>query len=156
VWGAAADGTILVGVSRANGSDLFRLAPGASSWSSVEKPPAFPGAGTAVELRSVAATRSRVVAVGVDARGRPLVMASHDSLSWSPLPFEDPKARLNAVAVGRGTFVIAGWRLIRGHAHLALWLSKTGARWRRIGGTVADPIGIFVAVAPDRGRFTAV
>jgi hypothetical protein len=146
---ASSGQTILLDVARSNGSNLYRLSSGASSWSSVEKPPAFPSAGTAVVLESVAASTSRVITVGVDARGRPLLMASSNGRSWTRLPFDDPKARLNAISVNRGTFTIAGWRLIGGRAHLAVWTSRSGARWHRVGGGALDPIGIFVDIAAD-------
>ena len=150
---AATASTTMILLAGDGGSDMYRRGP-SGSWSTVDKPPAFPGStGDTAELRGVAALDGRVVAIGKDARGRPLVLASRDARSWTRVPLNDPQARLEAIAGNRHRFVIAGWRLVRGRARLALWTSDTGRTWRVIGGTALAPIGAFVDVEPDGRGF---
>ena len=157
-WGnvhiAATPTTTVLSLSGEGIADAYRR--GASgSWSVIDKPPAFPGAtGGNAELRGVAASPTRLVAIGQDARGRPLVLASRNARSWARAQFADSQARLLAVAHGRGGFAIAGWRLVEGRARVTLWTSKDGQRWRRLGGTALSPLGAFVDVEPDGNRFS--
>ncbi len=134
-------------------ADAYRRGP-AGRWSVIDRAPAFPGASGGVALlRDVAASRDRLVAVGHDARGRALILTSANARSWSRAPLPDPHARLEAVAVSHGVFAVAGWRLLKGKAHVALWTSTNGRRWRRLGGGALDPVGAFVDVAPDGAGF---
>ncbi len=134
-------------------NDAYRRGPN-GTWSVIDRPPAFPGAsGGTAELRGVAASASRLVAVGEDARGHPLVLTSRNARSWTRAPLPDTRARLLAVAFGRGVFAIVGWRLIDGRAHVALWTSTSGTGWRRLGGTVRSPVGAFVDVEPQGSGF---
>src|SRR5699024_9453269 len=127
------DGPVILLVAyNDSGSDAYRRGPD-GQWSAIDKPPAFPGAaGGASELRDVAASGRRVVAIGQDARGRPLVLTSTNARSWSRAPVPDRRARLLAIAENDGTFAIAGWRLVRGQAHVALWTSSTGRAWHLV------------------------
>ena len=134
-------------------ADAYRRGP-AGRWSVIDRAPAFPGASGGVALlRDVAASRDRLVAVGHDARGRALILTSANARSWSRAPLPDPHARLEAVAVSHGVFAVAGRRLLKGKAHVALWTSTNGRRWRRLGGGALDPVGAFVDVAPDGAGF---
>lgn len=152
---AASDGSRVVYlVTGDTGSQMFRRV--GTSWKRSDTGPAFPTKSrAAAELRDVGATSSRVVAVGNDGRNKPLVVVSANGATWRRSPFADSAARLLAVASDRGTLAIAGWRLIRGRAHLAIWTSRTGAKWRRVGGTALDPVGAFVDATPGSGGLLA-
>jgi hypothetical protein len=153
---AAADGsqTMLV-VGREGGSRLLRSANG-GAWTRADQGPAFPSkTSTGAELRDVASGSGRLIAVGTDGQGRPLVMLRARGSGWVRVPFDDPAARFEAIAANRGTFAIVGWRKLSGRARLAIWTSKNGRSWLRIGGTTAQPVGAFVDVAPDGKRFLA-
>ena len=150
---AATSTTVVLTLSGEGAADAYRRGPN-GAWSVIDRPPAFPGArGDAAELRGVAASSSRLVAVGADARGRPLVLTSRNARAWTRAALPDTRARLLAVAFRRGVFAIAGWRLVNGRAHVALWTSTTGRDWRRVGGTAADPVGAFLDVAADAKGF---
>ncbi len=150
---AAGNVTVLL-VTRDTGSKLYRRLGG--EWKPVAGA-AFPAQdGVAASLDDVATTGGRVVSVGNDGRGRPLLMLRQGAGGWRRVAFRDPAARLLAVTANRGVFAIAGWRLIDGKAHLALWTSTTATTWRRLGGTRSDPVGAFADIAPDGNRFLAV
>jgi hypothetical protein len=151
---AATPTTTVLSLSGEGIADAYRR--GASgSWSVIDKPPAFPGAtGGNAELHGVAASPTKLVAIGQDARGKPLVLTSGNTRSWTRAPLADPRARLVAVSHGRGRFAIAGWRLVDGRARVALWISKDGRRWRRLGGTAVSPLGAFVDIEADGKRFS--
>jgi len=153
--GTAGNVTVVVDAGE-NGSDVYRRDQN-GDWLRVSRPPAFPEAqGVAAELVGVAATGSRMVAVGNDERGLALLMTSVDGRRWQRLPFTDKAARFTAVAANHGIFAIAGWRLVSGHARPAVWTSRTGTAWRRVGGTASVPIGAFADIAPDGDHFSAI
>jgi hypothetical protein len=104
----------------------------------------------------VAASGSRVVAIGQDSNARPLVMVSTAGGSWQRRPFSDRAARLLAISTRKGVFWAAGWRLVRGRAQMAVWTSVNGTRWQRLGGTAFDPVGAFVDIAATEGGLVAV
>jgi hypothetical protein len=152
----ASDGTKIVLIVRGqNGSQiLHRLG---SDWKRGDTGPAFPTSTPfATELRDVAVARGRLVAVGSDGHGRPLVMISPSGGIWRNVSFTDPAARLLVVTADRGLFSIAGWRLVQGRARLAIWTSRTGTGWRRLGGTREVPIGAFVDIAAGSAGLLAV
>jgi hypothetical protein len=144
----ASDGAkIVLAVRAETGSQLFRRL--GSKWKRVDAGPAFPAStAMASELRDVAVAGGRVIAVGNDGDERPLVMLSQRAGAWRRGSLPDRAARLSAVTSYRGVFAIAGWRLVRGRARLALWASRTGTNWRRLGGTSDVPIGAFVDISP--------
>jgi hypothetical protein len=153
---AASDGGKLLLVTLGEfGSRLHRRA--GSGWVRADTGSAFPRAGSAVELVDVAASRSRVIAIGQDGKGRPLVMDSAASGgTWHRRAFPDKAGRLLAIAADRGTFWAVGWRLVNGRARLAIWTSTNGARWQRRGGTALEPIGVFVDVVSSPAGLVAV
>lgn len=153
---AASDGTKIVYVVLGqNGSEMFHRT--GTEWMRGDKGPAFPTSTPfATALVDVAVAKSRVVAIGNDGNEKPLVMFSPSGGNWRKAPFADPAARLVAITSERGTFTIAGWRLIRGRAHLAFWTSRNGSTWRLLGGTRADPVGVFVDIAPSTSGLLAV
>jgi hypothetical protein len=152
---ASTGAKIVVAIRGQHGSQLFhRIAAG---WKRGDTGPAFPTSSpVAAELRAVAVAGQRVVAVGNDGQERPLVMISRGLGSWRKAPFADRAARLLAITAERGVFTIAGWRLVKGRAHLALWTSRTGAKWRRLGGTSNQPVGAFVDVTTSPSGLLAV
>lgn len=153
---AATSKVALVALRRDSGSDVFRRGP-SGLWSVVDKPPAFPKPKPSpAELRGIAVSGNRIVAIGNDASNGPLVLASRDGRSWTRVPFDDRAARFLSIAANRGTFVIAGWRLLRGRAHVSLWTSKDGRAWRRFGGETVNLSGAFVDVAADGRGFAAL
>lgn len=152
---AAGDATMLL-VTGEIGSRLYRSVA-SGEWKPVGGAPAFPDENAiAASLNDVAAAGGRVVAVGNDSRGDPLIMFSQGGAAWRRVALKDRAARFLAVTANRGVFAIAGWRLIDGRAHLALWTSSAGTNWKRLGGTRGDPIGAFTDIAPDGKRFLAV
>ena len=153
--GATATG-IVVAVLRNGGSNVYRRGS-SGTWSLVDRPPAFPSPDPKpAELRAVAVAGRRLVAVGSDAQGTPLVMLSRDGRSWTRGAFADRAAQLDAVAANGAVIAAVGWRLVRGLPRAALWTSVDGHAWRRIGGTVSAPLGGFVDVAADGRGFSAV
>ena len=147
---------MIVAVLRNGGSKVYRRG-GSATWSVVSRPPAFPASSPVpAELRGVAVAGRRLVAVGSDARGKPLVMLSRNGRSWTRGTFRDRTARLNAVAANGKDIVVVGWRLVRGTPRATLWTSVDGHAWHRIGGTVYAPLGAFVDVAADPRGFSAV
>jgi hypothetical protein len=145
--GAASDGTKIVYVVTADtGSQMFHRV--GNEWLRADRGPGFPSSKPrGALLLDVAAARGRIVAVGSDGNGKPLIMTSRSGASWTRAALPDGAAQLLAISAYRGTFTIAGWRLLRGRAHLALWTSRTGTAWRRIGGSRNDPVGAFVDLA---------
>jgi hypothetical protein len=153
---AATSQVIVVTATGEHRSDVFRRGPG-TSWVVVDRPPAFPAPNPAsAHLRDVAVAGARLVAIGDDGRGRPLVMLSPNGRRWSRAPFADRAAELYAVSGSRGTIAVAGTRFVRGQPHVAIWTSTSGRRWERFGGTRHDLIGAFVDIAPDRRGFLAL
>jgi len=157
VVSVASDGTRIVvsELADAGGSRMFGFDN--SRWERADVGPAFPSRdAAAAQLVDVAATASKTVAIGSDARERPLVLVTSDRRRWKRVSFPDAAARLEALTTVGSEFTIAGWRKIGGRAHLSTWTSRDGTRWRRLGGTTAFPIGAFLDVARDRNRFVAV
>ena len=153
---AASDGTKVVFVALGQyGSQMFHRV--GTEWLRGDKGAAFPTSTPfATALVDVAVAKSRVVAIGNDGHEKPLVMFSPSGGTWRKAPFTDPAARLVAITSERGTFTIAGWRLIRARAHLAFWTSRNGSTWRLLGGTRADPVGVFVDIVPSTSGLLAV
>jgi hypothetical protein len=143
----ASDGSkIVYGVTADTGSQLFHRV--GSEWVRADRGPGFPTSKPrGALLLDVATARGRIVAVGSDGDGKALIMRSRGGDSWTRAALPDGAAQLLAVAAYRGTFTIAGWRLLRGRAYLALWTSRTGTGWRRIGGSRNGPVGAFVDIA---------
>lgn len=137
------------------GSKLFQRE--GSTWKRGDAGPAFPASTPfASELRDIAVAKGRLVAVGNDGHERPIVMLSPKAGIWRRVAFTDRSARFLAVTSDRSGFTIAGWRLVKGRARLAIWTSRSGAAWRRLGGTQSEPIGVFVDVARDSSGLVAV
>jgi hypothetical protein len=127
-----------------------------SEWKRADTGRAFPvSTRYAAELRDVAVASRRVVAVGSDGTGKPLVMVSPNPGAWRKAAFADRAARPLAVGADREGFTIAGWRMVRGRARLAIWISRNGTGWQRIGGTSAEPVGAFVDLARDSSGLVA-
>lgn len=143
----ASDGSkIVYGVTADTGSQLFHRV--GNEWVRADRGPGFPSSKPrGAQLLDVAAAQGRVVAVGSDGDDRPLVMTSRNGVSWTRATLADKAARLLAVTSYKGTFTIAGWRLLDGRAYLALWTSRTGTTWRRVGGSRTGPVGAFVDLA---------
>jgi hypothetical protein len=152
----ASDGTrIVFVVTGQTGSQMFHRV--GADWRRADTGPAFPASTPfAAELRDVAVAKNRLVAIGNDGHERPLIMVSAAGGAWSKASFTDAAARLQAVTSDRGVFTIVGWRLIRGRARLALWTSRDGSAWGRLGGTAAVPVGAFVDITPSRWGLLAV
>jgi hypothetical protein len=152
----AFDGTKLVLLETGQyGSKLFQRE--GSTWKRGDRGAAFPASTPfASELRDVAVANGRLVAVGNDGHERPIVMYSRRGTAWRKAAFTDRAARLLAVTSDRSGFTIAGWRLIKGRARLAIWTSRTGTAWRRLGGTQYEPVGVFVDIARDSTGLVAV
>ncbi|MGH3066535.1 MAG: hypothetical protein ACRDOF_09590 [Gaiellaceae bacterium] len=152
----ASDGSKIVYVVTADtGSQMFHRV--GSEWQRADRGPGFPSSKPrAALLLDVAASRGRIVAVGSDGNGKPLVMTSRGGASWTRAALADNAAQLLAVAAYKGTFTIAGWRLLRGRAYLALWTSRTGTAWRRIGGSRDGPVGAFVDLAATSSGLLAL
>jgi hypothetical protein len=153
VAGAAGQKIVLLARSD-SGSQLFRGS--GAGWTRADTGSAFPHSNAAAELRDVAASGKRVVAVGQDGAEHPLVMLSSAGGSWHRAPFADRKARLIAITADRGVFWAAGWRLVAGRARLAVWTSRTGTNWRLHGGTAFEPVGAFTDVTLAPGGVAAV
>jgi hypothetical protein len=153
---AASDGAKIVFlVTGQTGSQMFHRA--GAEWMRADKGPAFPtSTPVAAELRDVAVANSRVVAIGNDGHDKPLIMFSPSGGAWRKVSFNDRAARFLAVTSDGGVFSIAGWRLIRGRAHLAFWTSRNGLAWRRLGGSRGDPIGAFVDITPHASGLLAL
>jgi hypothetical protein len=83
-------------------------------------------------------------------------MTSRGGDVWTRVPHADNAAQLLAITAHKGTFTIAGWRRLRGRAYLALWTSRNGTAWRRIGGSRNDPVGAFVDLASTSGGLLAL
>jgi hypothetical protein len=145
---AASDGSKIVYVVTAqNGSQVFHRV--GNGWNRADQGPGFPSSKPrGALLLDVAASRGGVVAVGSDGNGKPLVMLSRGGDSWTRVPLNDNAAQFLGIAAHKGTFTIAGWRLLGGRAYLALWTSRTGTAWRLIGGSRGSGIGAFVDLAP--------
>jgi hypothetical protein len=153
---AASDGSKIVYVVTGDtGSQMFHHV--GSEWLRADRGPGFPSSKPrGAQLLDVAASRERIVAVGSDGNGKPLVMTSRGGASWTRAALADNAAQLLAVAAYKGTFTIAGWRLLRGRAYLALWTSRTGTAWRRIGGSRNGPVGAFVDIAATSSGLLAL
>ena len=143
----ASDGSKIVYVVTAqDGSQMFHRV--ANGWNRADQGPGFPSSKPrGALLLDVAALGGRVVAVGSDGDEKPLVMLSRGGESWTRVRFNDNAARFLGIAAHKGTFTIAGWRLLRGRAHLALWTSRNGTAWRLVGGSRGAPVGAFVDLA---------
>lgn len=153
---AASDGAKIVFVVLGQtGSEMFHRV--GTEWMRADKGPAFPTSTPfATALVDIAVAKSRVVAIGNDGNEKPLIMFSPAGGAWRKASFTDPAARLVAITSERGTFTIAGWRLIRGRAYVAFWTSQNGSTWRLLGGTRADPIGVFVDITQGTSGLLAV
>jgi hypothetical protein len=115
-----------------------------TTWKRGDRGPAFPASKPyAAALYDVAVSKKRAVAIGNDGDGRPLIMFTPTGASWRQVSFPDKAARLIAITAHRGVFTIGGWRLVRNRARMALWTSRTGTKWRVVGGTRFDPVGSF-------------
>lgn len=136
------------------GSKLFHRS--GSDWKRGDRGSAFPAsAPAAAGLHDVAVAKGRLVAIGNDGHEKPLVMISQGAGTWRKIPFADGAARLLAVTSDRNGFSIAGWRLVKGRARLAIWTSRSGTAWQRLGGTGQQPIGAFVDIARDSSELVA-
>ena len=151
----ATDGArIVLAATGQSGSRMFRRS--SEGWKRADTGPAFPSATPfAAELHGVAGAGGRIVAVGSDGLGKPLVMLSRSPGAWRRVRFTDLAARFVAVTADRGVFTIAGWRLVRERARLAIWTSRDGTSWRREGGTQDVPVGAFMDIAPDGSSLVA-
>ena len=149
------DGVKIV-FSMTNSSGSQVLYRDGTEWRRADRGSGFPTSKPhAAILLDVAVSKGRAVAVGADGDERPLIMYSAGT-SWRRASLPDRAARLASVTARRGVFTIAGWRLVRNTARLALWTSRNGTKWRLVGGTRREPIGGFEEITPSSSGLLAL